>query len=244
MKYVEQIVVFKFTKTTIFLLIFAFSAFAQNSAAVPGKLETEIETSAEVREALKDFDFYRLAINPNNLSQKDIENLKNNFYPEAKPYLIDKGDCVDRLARIAKPIFLFHKAGKSQIAVFDHRAPAVFTWKETFLTFSTGALDILTDDEIAALVAHEIGHLYYAESLAKARADKNDRQTRVIELECDLVALVTLSKLKINPSDLISAVGKMIEKRTELKINSFQAGSPALRDREEILAAYLKKIRR
>jgi len=99
-------------------------------------------------------------------------------------------------------------------------------------------MDLLTDDEVAALVAHEIGHLYFAEALGKARKGKNDRLARVIELKCDLVALITLSALKIKSSTLISAVKKLTEERSRLQIGSFEAGSPSVESREEILELY------
>ncbi len=49
---------------------------------------------------------------------------------------------------------------------------------------------------------------------------------RTIELKCDLIALATLSNLRVKPSDLIAAVKKLIEARDQLKIESFPAGSP------------------
>lgn len=132
--------------------------------AAPSELAAQFETAAEAA-AFEGFDFDKLKINPNNLTEDDIEDLRENFLEAVKPTLIDKGDYPARLARIVKPIFLLHKADKSQTVVFNHRVPTVFTWKETFITFSTEAVDLLTDEEIAALVSHEIGHLYYAEAL-------------------------------------------------------------------------------
>jgi len=222
-----------------FLLTFAVMAFGQTKNTAPIKFKTEPKTFTEAEEAFREFDPDKLSINANNLTEKDIEDLRVNFFEEVKPYLIDKGEYTERLARLAKPIFLFHQSGKSRTAVFKHHRPTVFTWKETFISFSTGAMDLLTDHEIAALIAHEIGHLYFVEALAKARAEKNDRRARVIELKCDLVALTTLSKLNIQPSDLISAVKKLIKERSRLQIGSFETGSPSLQSREEIYALYI-----
>lgn len=225
----------------VFLLILVTFTFGQIKDTAPTEARSdELLASAQAKEAFADFDFGKLSINPNNLTPENIEDLRRHFYAPVRPYVIDQGERVARLERIAKPIFLFHKAAKSQTVVFDYKQPTVFTWKETFVTFSTGALDLLTDDEAAALIAHEIGHLYFAAVLEKARREKNNRLTQVIELKCDLIALVTLSKLKINPSSLISAVKKLIERRSQLQTGSFEPGSPSLKSREEVLELYLR----
>jgi hypothetical protein len=223
----------------IIFLAFAGSVPGQTNDAASIESGAKAYVSTEAKDALKDFDFNKLAIDPNNLTEKNIEALRDNFFAGVKPYLLDKGAYVTRLARIAGPVILFHKSGKSRTVVFDHKLPTVFTWKETFITFSTSAMDVLTDDEIAALIAHEIGHLYFAGALAQAREQKNDRAARVIELKCDLIALVTLSKLNIKPSNLISAVKKLIQARSKLPANAFEPGSPSLESREEVYKLFL-----
>ncbi len=55
--------------------------------SVPQKPEG-INISGEVKEAVRDFDFDKLRLNPNNLDAADIENLAANFLPAVKPYLI------------------------------------------------------------------------------------------------------------------------------------------------------------
>lgn len=225
----------------IFLLLTFTAATSAQRRQTPTEIQTKFDASSEAKEAFRNFDFTELSVNPNNLTADGIKDLRNNFLAPIKPLLMEKGKEVERLERIAKPILLFHKAAKSQIVVFNHQLPTVFTWKETFVTFSTGAMDILSDDEIAALIAHEMGHLYFAEALGKARNEKNDRLTRIIELKCDLVALTTLTKLKIKPSKLISAVKKLIEGREKLGVGSFEAGSPSVESREEILKFYQRK---
>ena len=230
-------------ETLVFLLFltFAIAVPAQLKQNAPAKTQTNPAALSEAKEAFRNFDFAELSVNPNNLTAESIKELKNNFLASAKPLLIEKGERVERLGRIAKPIFLSHKITKSQTVVFEHQLPTVFTWKETFITFSTGAMDVLSDDEISALIAHEIGHLYFAEALGKVREKKNARLTRVIELKCDLVALTTLTKLKIKPSKLISAVKNLIEGREELGAGSFETGSPSVESREEILKFYRRK---
>ena len=122
---------------TIFLILsFAVAAVGQTKESVPTKPAKESKARSEAEEAFTDFDLGKISINPNNLTRKNIEDLRANFPDDVKPYLIDEGEYVARLARIAEPIFRFHKARKSRTAVFEHERPTVFTWKETFVTFS------------------------------------------------------------------------------------------------------------
>lgn len=208
------------------------------AAAAPDSAVAIESEETDEQSAFKRFDFDKLVIARNNLDRRAIEDLRANFLPAIKSSVIETGTYPARLTKLASPVFEFHKAVKSRAVVFTHSAPIVFTWKETFVTFSTAALDALSDDEITALVAHEIGHLYFAEELARARLEGDDRAERVIELECDLVALHTLSRMKVAESSLITAVEKLIARRRQLKIESFQPGSPPLASRQRLLKLY------
>ena len=200
------------------------------------------DEKGEAAAAFKEFDFDKLSINPNNLTERKINELAANFLPSVKPHLIKSGERVARLARLAAPVFRFHGAKKSRTVVFDDAVPTVFTWKETFVTFSSGALDLLTDEEITSLAAHEIGHLYFAEELETAFAgggDGGDRQARIIELKCDLAALTTLTALRIAPPVLLSAVGKLIDERRRQSIGQFrprQSGSRQPRGSDPLIS--------
>ncbi len=224
----------------LLLIIPAITAAGQHVPKPPLPAAAESAGQSEAAETFTDFDFGSLtAVNPNNLTGKKIEELRTNFYAPVKSDVIDSGAAVERLRRLAEPVFRFHRAAKSQTVVFSHSVPIVFTWKETFVTFSTAALDLLSDAEITALVAHEVGHLYFAAALEAARNAGDDRLTRVIELKCDLAALTTLTYLKLEPANLISAVKKLIEMRDRQGIGSLAAGSPTIASREEILKLYL-----
>ena len=232
----------KTTFLPVILTVFMIPAFGQTLPKPPLKPVVSSDDQSEAARAFKDFEFRKLTIDPNNLTEEKINELKLNFLPEVRPHLIKSGAQVARLARLAAPVVRFHGAMKSRTVVFDYATPTVFTWKETFITFSTVAVDLLSDGEITALIAHEIGHLYFAEAIKAARAAKDDSQARIIELKCDLVALTTLTELKIEPANLISAIRKLIDKRSDLQIGSFQSGSPSLASREEVTRLYMSSL--
>ena len=213
---------------SLLLILFFGAARAQseNQAAYP-----------EVQEALRDFDYSKLKFEAVVFNQATINYWKDNFLPEVKPHIMEKGADCDRLERIAEPLLALSGV-KMQLVVFKHKVPTVFTWKETFITFSTAALDLLSDDEAAALVAHEIGHLYFNGRLQKARAAGDAGLSRVIELKCDLVALNLLRLSGKSGDNLLSAVGKLIDARTKLGLQSFQPESPSLENRAELVKRF------
>lgn len=228
-------------KKLLFLIVpfgFMMNAAGQSLPAQSLKNIVRPEYKSEACDAFEDFDFKKITINPNNLTERKIKELEANFPPGIRQRLIGSGKYPERLARLAAPVFRFHRTLTSRTVVFNSAVPTVFTWKETFVTFSSGALDLLTDAEVTALIAHEIGHLYFAEALAAAFAEGDERQARLIELKCDLVALTTLTELKSEVSNLSKAIKKLIDKRGDLQTGSFQAGSPALASRAEIIRLY------
>ena len=77
------------------------------------------------------------------------------------------------------------------------------------LLISRPALDLLTSEELQALAAHEIGHEYISGQYADAKARKDARRLRELELICDGIAIVTLTRLGIEPERLGSAVEKV-----------------------------------
>ncbi len=67
----------------IILLSSVLPGFGQAKENVPTAPETEINASAEAEEALKSFDFGKIAVNPNNLGEKEIKDLRANFFYES-----------------------------------------------------------------------------------------------------------------------------------------------------------------
>ena len=58
-----------------------------------------------------------------------------------------------------------------------------FTWKLRSVSFSSKTVEILNDAEITALLAHEVGHLYFAKEIAEARLNQDARASRLTELK-------------------------------------------------------------
>ena len=74
---------------------------------------------------------------------------------------------------------------------------------------SQEALDMLTADELQAVVAHELGHEYFWNEYEQARQNKQYDKLQELELRCDGMALITMRKLGLDPSHFISAITKL-----------------------------------
>jgi predicted Zn-dependent protease len=120
-----------------------------------------------------------------------------------------------------KPILKYHQRD-SVIEFKVLRAPsatAVFLAGAAVL-ITEPALEILTAEELQAVVAHELGHEYYWNEFEDARQKHDYPQVQELELRCDGIAVVTLQHVDVNPECLISAI-------TKLNKHNGQPGSPS-----------------
>jgi predicted Zn-dependent protease len=71
------------------------------------------------------------------------------------------------------------------------------------------ALEILTSEELQAVVAHELGHEYYWGEFEMARQHQRYLEIQELELRCDGIGIITLNRLGLNPESLRSAIVKL-----------------------------------
>jgi Zn-dependent protease with chaperone function len=81
----------------------------------------------------------------------------------------------------------------------------------TVVLASTLTLDLLTGEEFAALVAHEIGHDCRWNDYWAALNARDSARMRELELWADAIAVLTLERIGIDPERLVSAVTKQTE---------------------------------
>lgn len=168
---------------------------------------------------------------------------KNEIFPQIADRIIPKGKDFERLKKIADKVLAHHGlSAHCSVILFRDENPIVLTYKLRSISFSTKTLEILSDDEITALTAHEIGHLYFGKDLADARNSDNARLARLTELKCDIIALITLKQLGIAPMVLISALKKLIEVREKAGLETFTSHSPSIKDRTALAEIFLKQI--
>jgi tetratricopeptide (TPR) repeat protein len=109
-----------------------------------------------------------------------------------------------------EPILKYHQRN-SVIELRVLRAPtatAVFLAGAAVI-ITEPALEILTAEELQAVVAHELGHEYYWNEFEVARHNHDYSTMQELELRCDGIAVVTLDHVGVNPESLISAITKL-----------------------------------
>ena len=100
------------------------------------------------------------------------------------------------------------------------------------------ALNLLTAEELQAVVAHELGHEYYWTRFEDARQKNHYSEVQELDLRCDGIALITLQHLGVNPSNLISGISK-------LHRNNNQPNSPhyiAFNERVEFIQRMIELV--
>jgi hypothetical protein len=70
-------------------------------------------------------------------------------------------------------------------------------------------LPLITGEEFAGLVAHEVAHEYVWNEYVTATRRRDDARIRALELRCDGLAVLTLHRLGISSEHLVSAVQKL-----------------------------------
>lgn len=165
---------------------------------------------------------------------------KSNISPEIAGSVITTGEEIIRFNRLAEKVLQYHKLTDiCSNVLFKDDKPMVFTYKLRSVSFSTGALNLLSDDEVTALIAHEVGHVYVAKELMNARDNEDSRIARINELKCDAISLLTLKTFGIDPNVLTSALKKLISARKTLGLQTETAQSPAIEDREKLVKIFI-----
>lgn len=159
--------------------------------------------------------------------------------PDIAKTVLTTDPAAERLKPLAAKILDLHKlAEHCRVLTFENRLPMIFTYRLRSVSISTGLLNRLSDDEISALIGHELGHLYFGKELSDALAAESERAARIVELKCDLIALLTLRALKIDELALISALEKLVAARKEFDLTTLTNHSPGLAARRKLVETF------
>ena len=103
--------------------------------------------------------------------------------------------------------------------------PSSGLYYRTVVLVSAKALALLDADELAALVAHEMGHDADWDAYWTAMQAHDSERMRELELKADGLGVLTLEHLGISPERLVSAVQKT------MRYNDWRIARPARRRR-------------
>jgi Zn-dependent protease with chaperone function len=100
--------------------------------------------------------------------------------------------------------------GAVLVKVVDVDSAFVGLYNRAVVLVSAKALAFLDAEELAALVAHEMGHDADWDDYVNAIQQHNSEKTRELELKADGIGALTLEHLGIDPERLASAIQKTI----------------------------------
>lgn len=98
---------------------------------------------------------------------------------------------------------------RMELRVFMAHQAFAGLYARTVVILSSEVLDLLSADELRAIVAHELGHDYFWDDYEQARKTGDSRRVQELELRCDGLAALTLTALHLPTRALSDAVAKM-----------------------------------
>jgi hypothetical protein len=152
----------------------------------------------------------------------------DDFLNGSRPEPLSRGECDAVIAMLPRDGELQPNATETakiaatrQVLQYHHRSELV-TFKvievghafvglhaRSVLLASRDALSLVSPDEFAALVAHEIAHDYMWQEYRSAMDRQDHKKMQELELRCDGIAVLTLRRLGIDTETLVSAVRKV-----------------------------------
>ncbi|HEV8482068.1 MAG TPA: hypothetical protein VGV87_00810 [Blastocatellia bacterium] len=163
------------------------------------------------------FDSYLRALRPDKVSPE----FKAKFIATLPEQDIVSPSAENR-AKLAtvEPILKYHdRSSIIDLKVIRLGQPLVLFVAGAIVLISEEALDLFTARELQAVVAHELCHGYFWNEWQQARLNKQSDIMQEIELRCDGLALITMSQLGLDPSQLISAINKLTRSHKGKLIN-------------------------
>jgi hypothetical protein len=129
---------------------------------------------------------------------------------EVRRNRVIEGHLWRRVGRLLEPVLQVHnRVGSMELFLYRHNQPLAFVWRGCVLGISDSLASSLADEELAGVIAHEIGHAYFMEETLAARKSGDAQVMRVVELKCDAVAMLTLKLMAQDPAKFISGLWKI-----------------------------------
>jgi Zn-dependent protease with chaperone function len=115
-----------------------------------------------------------------------------------------------RVERVIRPVLELHgHSDKIELFLYQDYFPSAMVWRGCVLVISDALADHLSDDELAGIVAHEMAHAYFMFETTMARKHRDGQARRIVELQCDAVAMLTLKLMGRDAADYVKALHRI-----------------------------------
>lgn len=172
----------------------------------PNGVQSPFDRAVRYFEAKPDFDDYLRTIRPAPISIAQKTRLLSMIRQED---IVEPS--VERRVKLDSlhPILAYHDRTNIEVKILRLGLAWAGFLEGAAVVISEAAIDVLTVEELQGVVAHELGHQYFAIEYAAARQDKQFDTVKEVELRCDAVAIITLKHLGLNPRSLTSGISKI-----------------------------------
>jgi Zn-dependent protease with chaperone function len=149
------------------------------------------------------------------------------------------------LYRQTKGVLEVHnRAGIVEYLLFKNDEPIVMTKVGAYIAISSRLLKLVNEGEgRAGIMSHELSHEYFQIKFIEALNSRDCATLRKIELFCDVLAAVTMMKLKMNPDNYAEALQKIVHNSKESEeLNDGTQTMPSLAARLKVISAIKKQF--
>lgn len=144
-----------------------------------------------------------------------------------------------------RPILAFHqREDVFVLKVIDLPQAVIGLHARAVLLMSRPVFRLLTEPELHAVVAHEVGHDFFWDEYISLRERRDARGRQALELRCDGIAVLTLVAFGREPTALLTALRKLVEFNEQLGATADQALYPPLSDRARFVTQFMGRLER
>jgi len=115
----------------------------------------------------------------------------------------------NRAVAVATPLFATCSGKTLTIQVLNMDSPAAFSWPDGHVFVSRGLEDQLTNPELAASIAHEMGHLLNDGKISTVAALQGTDAGLMVEVNADATGMKVLKSNHISPEAMVSMLEKV-----------------------------------
>lgn len=108
-----------------------------------------------------------------------------------------------------RPVLEYHERATVEVKILRLGLAWVGFLEGAAVAVSEEAMDLLTAEELQAVIAHELGHEYFTAEYELARKNKQYDKVKEVELRCDAISIITMKSLGLNPDALLSGITKL-----------------------------------
>lgn len=179
------------------------------------------------------------------LDQVNFYNQELQGRPELKgaDILPENDATVKKLTQNLAPVLkIYGRENYTKFFVYKGDNPFIGLYRECIIIFSTKALDLLSEEQLRAAVAHELAHEIFIDEIRQADKADSNALRHIVEHKCDLVAVMATSQLKDDPLAVVKAseIFTKFYKENPPASDIGEDRSPSNAARKDVIKAYLK----